>query len=954
MALRLVQTASVLQGKPWTRATYEVAVQALRQEIGAALVPMPDDGVASEYRAGLAESLFFKYFVYVANQIAPQEIPGDEKSAGQPWVRPISHGQHGFVQAPYYSGEPLASRTSDKSMGPGTAEYARMRRAAVPAHIDSSQLKSHVIAKNAPSRTPDDHAVVNISARAQATGEARYTQDLTGVPGLLHAAYVYSTCQNGVFFYGTTGLDEMIPGLRAQWPGFVDYITEADVPCKSDGDIYNDADPGTYDPIFASGRVTAYGQPIGLVVADTLAHAKSIARQIQASIRYDVQGTPVIRDIKQALAQPNGMGILQNQPHIGQITGPESDTAWLQNPGPEPGKVFVTGIQHTGGQAHFYLETQTTLAIPGEMGQMVLYSSSQHLAGCQQAVATALNLHASQVEVRATRLGGGYGGKEVRPPVIAAAAAVAAWKLNRPVRLALDRNTDMTMIGGRHPFKGKYYLSADPSGRIEKVRFDFWSNAGFSYDCSLPVMDLVLLSADGAYKFDTFQSNGTVCRTNMATNTAFRSFGVIQCSLILEDAIEQLAHQLGMTPEAVRELNLYQDATMDTFDLTPYGQELRFCRIREVWADLKEHAKFEERSGQVEDFNAANRWRKRGLAMTPIKYGISYTYMPMNQGSAEVLAYTDGSVLVHHGGVEMGQGIDTKILQITAETLGIPAELIQIDHTDTYAVPNAVSTGASTGTDLQGGAVRAAAKRLRRRLVAFCRKHQSDPDIFPPIPPDWKTNWAGSWKKIVSSAYNARVDLSCEAKFDSSNLGDLGQGDQLAAGKQMFYYFTYSAAVSEVEIDVLTGEFSILRSDIIYDAGQSINPTLDVGQVQGGFIQGVGNVTTEQMYYDEDGKPYSDGTWNYKPPCSKTIPVEFNASLLEYVRTDQRTGTPMDRYGIMSSKSTGEPPLVLANSVFFAIKHAVMAARQAAGWQEWFELESPATVERIRQACWLR
>ncbi|GAC1637261.1 MAG: hypothetical protein NVS4B9_30400 [Ktedonobacteraceae bacterium] len=299
----------------------------------------------------------------------------------------------------------------------------------------------------------------------------------------------------------------------------------------------------------------------------------------------------------------------------------------------------------------------------------------------------------------------------------------------------------------------------------------------------------------------------------------------------------------------------------------------------------------------------------------------------------------------------MGQGIDTKILQITAETLGIKQDLIQIAHGGTSAVPNASSTGASTGADLQGGAVRAAARKLRKRLVDFCQDNPNDPHHYG-IPPNWQQDWSGSWAKVVWAASNARVDLSCEASFSSPHLKQLKPDDtQLSPGEQVFYYFTYSTAVSEVEIDVLTGEFTILRSDIIYDAGQSINTELDFGQVEGGFVQGVGNVTTEEMYYDSDGRPYSDGTWNYKPPCSKTIPIEFNANLLQYVRTDHRTDTPIDRYGIMSSKSTGEPPFVLATSVFFAIKHAIMAARKAAGQDEWFELESPATVERIRQAC---
>src|SRR5258707_5925325 len=941
------KTATLLLGNPWSWATYEAAVQVLREEIAALILPKLEDGVSTECRKALAEALFYKYFVYVANQIAPQEVPPDEISAGQPWERKVSSGIHGYVQAPYYDGEPLHSRISSVSMNPGTLSYA-VARAAAAVNVEAAKIRPHVVAVNRPDPAPEERPPVSISARVQAIGEARYTQDEPGPRGMLHAAYVYSTCRNGMFNYGSLTVEELNIKLRSECPGFHTYITEADIPQKSGHDTYKDNDPGLYDPIFASGRVTAYGQPIGLVVADTLQTAQRVAAQVQHQIQYDTTGFPAIETIKQALALPDRKGILSGKHNLKRIERKDSDDVWLANPQPEEGKVFITGTQCTGAQAHFYMETQTALAIPGEMGSMTLYISAQHLASCQNAVAAALGLPANQVEVKATRVGGAYGGKEIRPPTIAAATAVAAHKLNRPVRLALDRNTDMIMIGKRHPFKGTYYLSADSGGRIKKLRIDFWSNAGFSYDCSLSIMDLVLLSADGAYNVPTFQANGTVCRTNLATNTAFRSFGVIQCSLILEEAIEHLAYQLGIPPEVVRQLNFYQDATIDSFDLTPYGQELRDCRIRQVWADLCKKACFDERSQAVQDFNKANRWRKRGIAMMPIKYGVSYTYLPLNQATAEVMVYnSDGSVLVHHGGIEMGQGLDTKILQIAAETLGIPYDLIQIAHADTSTVPNASSTGASTGADLQGGAVLRAAKKLRKRLVSFCL---SNPSL---VPSDWRQHWDKAWPKIVQAASGMKVDLSSKAHFASPNLEQLDPDHiQLTPGKQVFYYFTYSAAVSEVEIDVLTGEFTILRSDIIYDAGQSINTELDFGQVEGGFIQGVGNVTTEGIYYASDGRPYSDGTWHYKPPCSKTIPIEFNANLLQYVRTDQRTDTPMDKYGIISSKSTGEPPFVLANSVFFAIKHAIMAARQAAGRHEWFELESPATVERIRQTCW--
>lgn len=338
--------------------------------------------------------------------------------------------------------------------------------------------------------------------------------------------------------------------------------------------------------------------------------------------------------------------------------------------------------------------------------------------------------------------------------------------------------------------------------------------------------------------------------------------------------------------------------------------------------------------------------------MIPIKYGISYTYRPMNQGGAYVVVFSDdGTVLIEHGGIEMGQGIHTKIAQIASEILGIDLNLIRVGVSDASTVPNASSTGASTGTDLNGGAVKMACQAIRERLVQFCQDNPSD------VPSEWKTNWKNSWKKIVGAAYSARINLSAQALFASPDLGNLTEDPKnpghwtITEGDQAFYYFNYCAAVSEVEIDVLTGEFNIVRSDLLYDAGRSSNPVIDFGQIEGGFVQGIGNVTTEEIYYAPDGKLIPYGTWNYKPPASKTIPVEFNVYLLNYVRNNHATETPMDHYGIQSSKSTGEPPLVLANTVFFAIKHAILAARQDAGHTEWFELESPATVERIQLAC---
>lgn len=947
LAFAAKKTSEFLKGRDWSQQTMTDVIPILRKEIEEHITPMPEDGVSTAYRAAIAEALLYKFFVRVCNSASPGSISVEDRSAGEIYVRPISTGSHDFVIAPYYDGSLVNTRVSTVSGRPGTPYFIANVIKKTPSTRVEAVTKQ--LAASLPNETPEkgpDAPSVKDSALIQATGEAKYTLDEAGPLHTLQAVYVYSENANATFDYGEPdGLKTLIAELKTSFPGFRGYITDKNIKSKSTKDTYNAADPGLYDPIFASGRVTSWGQPIGLVVAVTVGEAQRIAVLIRQRIRY----SPIkpVFSIEEALNEPKADGILWQPGHYGTITRSGSDSSWLTAPTAETGKVFVSGVQRTGAQAHFYLETQVTLAMPIDDGCLLLFSSAQNIAACQKVAATALGMSLNKVQVKVNRLGGGFGAKEVRPPFIAAAAAVAASVLDAPVRLALDRNTDMAMIGKRHPYKGNYTLLADFDGRIQKAKYEFFSNAGYSYDCSLPVMDLVLLSADSCYNIDTFQAVGTACRTNYETRTAFRSFGVIQCSLIVEEGIEKLAHTLNRSPEDIRELNFYRDATIQSFDSTPYGQQLKYCRIRQVWSDLKTKSDFVARKAMVDEFNAKNRWRKRGISMIPIKYGVSYTFLPMNQGSAYIVAFVDGSVVVHHGGVEMGQGIDTKIRRLAADYLGIDIKFIQVGHSDTATIPNASSTGASTGTDLNGGAVRLAATHLRERMVQFCQDNDGAKDF-----PDWQGDWSKAWPTIVGLANSARLDLSAQATYASPRLADLDpKTNQLPPGRQIFYYFTYSAAVSEVEIDVLTGESTVLRSDIIYDAGQSLNSTLDFGQVEGGFVQGIGNVTVEEVYYSSEGRLIPNGTWNYKIPCSKTIPVQFNASLLEYVRTDLSTNAPMEHYGIQSSKSTGEPPLVLSISVFFAIKHAILAARRDQGNNDWFELDSPATVERIKNAC---
>jgi xanthine dehydrogenase/oxidase len=516
---------------------------------------------------------------------------------------------------------------------------------------------------------------------------------------------------------------------------------------------------------------------------------------------------------------------------------------------------------------------------------------------------------------------------------------VAARKARRPVKLVLTRNQDMATIGKRHPFRGTFAASYTPEGRIQAMRLDLVSNGGCTYDASFPIMDLAQQNGDNCYFVPTYRTTGTVARTNLASNTAMRSFGTIQSVLCLEEAIERIAHATGKLPEDVRKLNLYQTATATSWQHTHFGQELKYCNVAVIFDHLRQHCEFDRRQAEVEDFNARNRWRKRGLSLIPFKYGIGYQPRSMEQGSAYVSIYAaDGTVLVQHGGVEVGQGIHTKMAQIAAQELGIPMSLIRIGDTWTGAAPNSEPTAASSGSDLFGSAVKLACSILRDRLQLYCEYSGT---------PTWQGAGPAQWAAVVAGAFGARVDLQAEATYKEPYIGDLGYTHQYG---RAFLYFTYSAACSEVEIDVLTGETTIRQTDILFDNGQSLNPCLDTGQIEGGFVQGTGLMLTEQMMYTADGALYSDGTWDYKPPGTKSIPIVFNVRLHQTQRYHAVTGLPLDYASVNGSKGLGEPPLVLAATVFFAVKHAIVAARRDQGDLTWPELIAPATPGRVQQA----
>ena len=512
----------------------------------------------------------------------------------------------------------------------------------------------------------------------------------------------------------------------------------------------------------------------------------------------------------------------------------------------------------------------------------------------------------------------------------AAIAAVAARRLRRPVRVAFDRETDMHFVGKRHPYRGEYHVAFAADGAIAGMKLDYCSDGGNTIDISFAVLKGSVMMSDGCYGVPTFQDGGTVFRTHKASNTAFRTFGQVQPHLIQEEAIERVAFELGrrtgraVRPEEVRRKNLYRSAGFENADSTHFGQPLWFCDLRERWDRHYANTRFEERARAVDEFNRANRWHKRGISMTPLKYGIGFKQLAaLNTSSAVVqINKDDGSVTVAHGGVEMGQGLHTKIAQVAAKELGVGLEFVRVAGTTTDAINNAAPTAASTGFDLNGGAVAAACRVLRGRLEAFCRANEGvlrEAGIT-----DWRGLWRERWPQLIALAWLKRVSLISAELFAAPHHEQPVQN--FPRGK-FFAYFAYGFSVSEVEIDVLTGEHTVLRADLLYDAGRSPNPAIDIGQVEGGYVQGLGFITTEEIVYDATGRLVTDNIWSYKPPCTKSIPLDLRVTLAEHDPASLAAQEEAGLLAVAASKSAAEPTLSLAVSAYFALKQAVRAAR---------------------------
>jgi xanthine dehydrogenase large subunit len=759
-----------------------------------------------------------------------------------------------------------------------------------------------------PERLPSGgvhEALAHDSAELHVSGEARYVDDLPEPPGTLHAALGMSTHTHAE----VRSLD-LDPVRRA--PGVIAVVGAGDIPGRNNiGPVLAD------EPVFATDLVEFRGQPLFAVAATSVELARRAARRARA----DYRPLEPLVTIEQALAK--GSFVLPTL-KIGRGDRRPATSA-----------VRLSGKLRCGGQEHFYLEGQVALAVPGERGEMLVYSSTQHPTEIQHLVAAALDVPDAAVTVELRRLGGGFGGKETQAAVYAIAAALLARATGRPVKLRVDRDDDIIGTGKRHDVLYEYDAGCDETGRIEALDLMLASRCGISADLSGAVNDRAVFHVDNGYFLPNLRVTSYRCKTNTVSNTAFRGFGGPQGMFAIEGVIAGIARCLGMDSLDVRMRNLYGDAPRN---VTHYGMTLRDNVLPELISDLEARSEYRERRQRVQAFNSSNEFIKKGLALTPVKFGIAYTATQMNQGGALVHIYTDGSVHLNHGGTEMGQGLLIKVAQMVAAEFAIDISYVHITATTTGKVPNTSPTAASSGTDINGEAARAACRTLRERMVAHCAQAYG----VKPAEVVFAANQVRignvktlAFAELAKEAYHARVQLSATGYFRTPEI----HFDPKSFQGEPFYYFAYGAAVSEVAIDTLTGESRLLRADLLHDVGQSVNPAIDLGQVEGGFIQGMGWLTMEELVWDAKGALLTHAPSTYKIPVASDCPPQFNVWLWE-------RGLNV-RDIVYRSKAVGEPPLMLALSVFHAIYDAVGATSES---KSPVPLEAPATPENILKA----
>jgi xanthine dehydrogenase large subunit len=724
------------------------------------------------------------------------------------------------------------------------------------------------------------------SAGGHVSGGALYVDDLPEAPGTLHLAF-------GLAADGHARLKVLDLGAVRAAPGVVAVLAAADIPGENNvGPVFHD------DLLFAEDEILYPGQPL-FVVAASSNRAARIAARLAAVETEPLPALVTIADARE-----------------------EFEPAQLMARGDAAAALAVAahriqGRVEMGGQEHFYLEGQAALATPGESGQLHVVSSTQHPSEVQHLIAVLLGLRSADVTVEVRRMGGGFGGKETQAAAYAAACALVAAKTGRPAKIRADRDDDMVMTGKRHDFVADYDVGFDAEGRIEGIRIGLASRCGATVDLSLAINDRAMFHADNCYYLPAVEIVSRRLKTHTVSNTAFRGFGGPQGMMAIERVMDAIAAHLGLDPLEVRQANLYGPGR----DVTPYHQQVEDNVAPEIVAELAESAGYEARRAAVAAFNASHNILKKGLALTPVKFGISFTTTHLNQAGALVLVYADGSIHLNHGGTEMGQGLMIKVAQVVADVFGVPIDSVKVSATRTDKVPNTSATAASSGSDLNGMAAKNAAETIKARLDQFAA---TDPDS-----PNW------SFGELCRRAHLARISLAATGFYSAPKI----HYDRASHRGRPFLYFAYGAALSEVVVDTLTGEHRVVAVDILHDVGRSLNPAIDLGQIEGGFIQGMGWLTIEELVFDERGRLLTHAPSTYKIPTAGDRPARMDIRIFERGENVEET--------IHRSKAVGEPPLMLAISVFSALTQAVAAAAPGKGLPK---LDAPATPERILAA----
>lgn len=746
------------------------------------------------------------------------------------------------------------------------------------------------------------------SAEKHVAGEALYIDDIAEPAGLVHACLGVSTIAHGQLL----ALD--LSAVAAA-PGVLALITAEDISGENDISSTHRHD----EPVFATKDILHHGQPLFAVVAETREQARRAAAQAKA--RYDE--APALLDIAAARAAGSDLVTEPLKLERGDVAA-----ALAASPRRLKGSIAI------GGQDHFYLEGQIALAIPGEDEDMLVLSSTQHPSEVQHMVAAVLGVGSHAVTVEVRRMGGGFGGKETQANLFACVAALAARKLKRPVKLRPDRDDDMMITGKRHDFVVDYEIGFDEEGMIHAVDAVYAARCGWNADLSGPVTDRALFHMDNCYFYPAVRARSEPLRTHTVSNTAFRGFGGPQGMVGAERFIEEVAYATGLDPLEVRKRNLYGG---EGREITPYHQPVEDMIAAEVIDDLEHSCDYRARQAAIRAFNRESPVIKRGIALTPVKFGISFTATWYNQAGALVHVYTDGTVSLNHGGTEMGQGLYQKVAQVAAQAFGIGPDQIRITATTTGKVPNTSATAASSGSDLNGMAALDACETIKARLTAFAAERwQEKPEAIAFLPGRVQIGAREvGFAELVKAAYMARVQLSATGFYATPKI----HWDRKAGRGHPFYYFAYGAAAAEVAIDTLTGEYKTLRVDILHDCGNSLNPAIDKGQIEGGFVQGMGWLTTEELVWDERGRLATHAPSTYKIPVASDRPRIFNVALLE--------DAPNHEHTIHRSKAVGEPPLMLAISVLHALSDAVASIGD---YRFCPQLDAPATPERVLDA----